>query len=150
MLLVSFCVWGYKPNQGMFFWKASSHDLFSSTHWKTNLDLWTNERRLHHGYLKITWLHCKAMKRQALLPLFVGRCPSRPQKFNIDIHNLPYFQRRYMFQNHHFRYPFRKHQGLNITFQLHFKIRSKKHRFQKPQFLGIYVKFWGLPTWSLT
>lgn len=29
-----------------------------------------------------------------------------PAKFNIDIHNLPYFQRRYMFQNHHFWYPF--------------------------------------------
>lgn len=39
------------------FWKASSHDLFSSTHWKNNLDLWTNERRLRHGYLKITWLN---------------------------------------------------------------------------------------------
>ena len=31
---------------------------FSSTHWKNTLDLWTNERRLHHGYLKITWLAC--------------------------------------------------------------------------------------------
>lgn len=124
--------------KGCFFRKLPAM-TFSSTHWKNTLDLWTNERRLCLYNLKITWLHCKDMKRQALLPLFVGRCPSRPQKFNIDIldiHNSHIFKGDTCSKT----IIFGIHSDKN-NFQLHFKIRNKKDRFQSLIFwYSIYVK----------
>lgn len=93
-----------KPNETKF-----PAMTFSSTHWKNTLDLWTNERRLCLYNLKITWLNCKAMKRQALnCRYLLGGVFPAPKKFNIDIHNKHIFKGDTCSKTIIFGYPFGK------------------------------------------